>query len=173
MLKINICILMALISSYSLADCSTPSKKSNQVTTFDSYAGKDPFDIKKIDKERIKNDENSFFVWRSVNDYYFSLYPAYLNSGYTREKIQNSVFFCTFDEMDYIFENNVGNEISIYLINSPYDNAFLDRGNKLLAKINTYSHVVNYLHERAVKYKIKLFILDDDNWGGNISRQIK
>lgn len=173
--KINICIFIVLINinSYALANCYMPSKKTNQVNTLDPHVNKKPFDIKKLGIERIRNDENSFFIWKNVDGYYFSFYPAYLNSGFTREKIQDDVFFCSIDEIDYIFKSNAGNEIDFYLIISPYDDNFLNRGEKLLVKKNVYFHAVKYLHELSVKYKVKLFILDDDNWGGKISRQIK
>ncbi|EJU7770675.1 hypothetical protein KAB52_001567 [Salmonella enterica subsp. salamae serovar 4,12:e,n,x:1,6] len=175
MQKINICIFIFLINinSYALANCYMPSKKINQVNTLDPHVNKKPFDIKKLGIERIRNDENSFFIWKNVDGYYFSFYPAYLNSGFTREKIQYDVFFCSIDEIDYIFENNAGNEISFYLINSPFDNGFLDRQNKLLVKRDMYYYAVDYLYKRSAKYKVKLFILDDDNFGKSISRQIK
>ncbi|EOX8478853.1 hypothetical protein AIT98_002035 [Salmonella enterica subsp. indica] len=175
MQKINICIFIFLINinSYALANCYMPSKKTNQVNTLDPHVNKKPFDIKKLGIERIRNDENSFFIWKNVDGYHFSFYPAYLNSGFTREKIQYDVFFCSIDEIDYIFENNAGNEISFYLINSPFDNGFLDRQNKLLVKRDMYYYAVDYLYKRSAKYKVKLFILDDDNFGKSISRQIK
>ncbi|EBE1550625.1 hypothetical protein DD025_22410 [Salmonella enterica subsp. enterica] len=95
MQKINICIFIVLINinSYALANCYMPSKKTNQVNTLDPHVNKKPFDIKKLGIERIRNDENSFFIWKNVDGYYFSFYPAYLNSGFTREKIQDDVFF--------------------------------------------------------------------------------
>jgi hypothetical protein len=131
------------------------------------------FKLEDFEDRRIISQNNRFFVWKDNANYYFSQYILYSGIGYTREKIVNSEFICSADEMSYILKKNKNNKVRIVLISNPYSETFLDRRKKILVRKEKYLEFIERFIKESIENNIEIEIDDEENLSPYVNRLIK
>lgn len=173
--KINVFLLMVIFAKSAGAACFLNENNNHRNHYFKEgrHINTRSFNIEDFQERRIVDQETQYFVWKMNGGYFFSEYIMYSGIGYTREKIVNSEFVCSADEMSYILKKNKNNIVRIVLIKNPYDKTFLDRRQKILVQKTEYSDFVEQFTKESIRNNVDMEIDDDESFSPYVNRLIK